>query len=411
MLKFYKDFIKTEVEITSDLLWRKGGYLVAVIAILVITFAFVLLRPLINPTTVALAFLLIVLFVAAVWGSRPAFVASVLGMLCFNYYFLPPTGTLTIADPENWVALGAFLITAIIAGQLSQRAKSRAEEAEQGRHKIESLYRDLQEAFELASQAEAYKRGERLKSALLDAVTHDLRTPITSIKFSVTTLLGEDKSQQDTSNNEESLDTSLDAEGRHELLEVINEETDRLNRFVTSLVELARIEAGELHLRRFWSAVDEIVAMALERVAPLVREHEIIVEIENELPVARVDSSAIVEVIYNLIENAAKYSLNGTRIKIAVEHTPDQMLEFSVTDEGCGIPVDLREKVFDKFFRMTGEAKSDTTLATKISGIGMGLAIARGIIEAHGGNIWITDGEQKRGTRICFTVPIGDEEL
>src|SRR5215831_8968449 len=169
----------------------RAGYAVAVGGIAAVT---AVLAPLIghqiNATTVALALLLVVLFVATGWGSRPAVLASVLGMLCFNFFFLPPIGTFTIADPDNWIALGAFLVTAITAGQLSARAKRRAEEAEAGRREIERLYQELQTAFARASHAEALRQSERLKSALLDAVTHDLQTPLTSIKASATTLLG-----------------------------------------------------------------------------------------------------------------------------------------------------------------------------------------------------------------------------
>jgi two-component system sensor histidine kinase KdpD len=176
-------------------------------------------------------------------------------MLCFNFLFLPPVGTLTIADPDNWIALAAFLITAITAGQLSASARRRAEEAESGRREIERLYNELRDAFERASHAEALRQSERLKSALLDAVTHDLRTPLTSIKVSVTTLLEEGR--------EDGEPVALSGQERREMLNVIDEECDRLNRFIEGLVELARIEAGELRLRRRWGNIEEIIAAAL----------------------------------------------------------------------------------------------------------------------------------------------------
>src|SRR5207244_9575357 len=135
--------------------------------------------------------------------------------------FLPPFGTFTIADPDNWIALFAFLITAVTAGQLSARARHRAEEAEAARREIERLYYELQDTFERSSQAKALKQSERLKSALLDAVTHDLRTPLTSIKASVTTLLEELHSiERDKSVSQ------LDPEVRREMLEVSDEETE-----------------------------------------------------------------------------------------------------------------------------------------------------------------------------------------
>lgn len=233
------------------------GYVSAVLIVVSVTAALAMLRDEVNQTTVALALLLVVLFVATFVGRRPALVASVLGMLGFNYFFLPPYGTLTIADPQNWIALTAFLVTAITAGQLSARARRRAEEAEIKQAEIERLYAEMQSAFAKASRAEALRQSERLKSALLDAVTHDIRTPLTSIKASVTTLLDERRKLHRLNPDDQS-HLILDDEARTEMLEIIDEEADRLTRFLDGLIELARIEAGELQLRRRWGALSEI---------------------------------------------------------------------------------------------------------------------------------------------------------
>jgi two-component system sensor histidine kinase KdpD len=356
----------------------------------------------INSTTVALALLLAVLFAAALWGSGPALLASVWGVLCFNYFFLPPVHTFTIADPENWVALAAFLITAVTAGALSARARRRAEEAEAGRREIERLYKELRAAFERASHAEALRQSEKLKTALLDAVTHDLRTPLTSIKASITTLLDESDAKGDGGQA-----VALDDDERREMLTVINEESDRLNRFIGGLIELARIEAGEMRLRRNWGAAEEIIAAALARAEPLTRGHVIKTDIEAGLPVARVDARAVSEVIYTLVDNAAKYSPTGTTIRVEAARAGEDALQIAVEDEGRGIPVELRERVFDKFFRATRDGDVSTR---EPSGTGMGLAIARGIVEAHGGRIRVEDGGAGKGTRVAFTLPIGDDE-
>ena len=381
-----------------------AGYATAVAGIVAVTAALAPFHDALSYTTVALALLLVTLFVATKWGSRPAYVAALLGMLCFNFFFLPPVHTFTIAEPENWVALAAFLITAITVGQLSARAKRRAEEAEAGRREIERLYQELQAAFERASQAEALRRSEQLKSALLDAVTHDLRTPLTSIKASVTTLLEEGRAKLQ---REGELPLQLDDEGRQEMLEVIDEEANRLNHFIEGMVELARIEAGDLYLRRRWGAVDDIVSMALSRAKPLARRHQIEVGMEEELPLVQIDARAVAEVIYLLVDNATKYSPPDSRIRVVARRTPDELVQLSVEDEGRGIPPHLRERVFDKFFRATPD---NAAALRRPSGIGMGLAIARGIVEAHGGRIWVEDGTGGRGTRVSFTVPIGDDE-
>jgi two-component system sensor histidine kinase KdpD len=344
--------------------------------------------------------LLVVLFVAATWGSRPAIVVSVFGVLCLNFFFLPPVHTFNIAEPDNWIALIAFLITAVTAGELSARATRRAAEAESARQEIERLYDELRAAFERASHAEALRQSERLKSALLDAVTHDLRTPLTSIKASVTTLLDDLKTNAGSP-------AILNEEGRQEMLEVINEECDRLNRFIEGLVELARIEAGELKLRRRWGTIEEMVEMALARAKPLTARHGVQVDIQNELPVVLVDARAVSEVIYTLVDNAAKYSPAGTVIKITALRDEGDMVTTSIADSGGGIAPELRERVFDKFFRAISDRHA--TLS-KPSGTGMGLAIARGIVEAHGGRIWIESGELGIGTKVVFSLPIGDED-
>jgi len=381
---------------------RRYGYLGAVAGIVVVTVLLKLLGEHINSTTVALGLLIVVLLVATGWGSRPAVLASLLGVVCFNFFYLPPVGRLSIEEPDNWIALFAFLVTAVTAGQLSAHAKRRAEEADAGRREIERLYAELQDAFEQASQAKALQQSERLKSVLLDAVTHDLRTPLTSIKASVTTLLDDP-----LANNNGGVPATLDPEGRREMLEVIDEEADRLNRFVEGLMELARIEAGEMHLRRRWGSVEEIVTTALERAAPLTRDHRIDVTLDDGLPTMRVDDRAVAEVIYTLVDNAAKYSPRGTKINVVAKSSDEQMVQLIVEDEGSGIPLELRERVFDKFFRAM---RDGDTSGGQPSGSGMGLAITKGIVEAHGGHVWIEDNPAGLGSRFVVTLPIGDED-
>jgi len=375
------------------------GYIVAVVVIGTATAALKVFGGHVNPTTVALSLLLIVLFVATAWGSKPAVLASLVGVACFNFFFLPPFGTFTIAEPENWIAFFAFLITAITVGQLSARARQRAEEAEAARQEIERLYYELQDTFERSSQAKALKQSERLKSALLDAVTHDLRTPLTSIKASVTTLLDDQRSK--TEGGEV---TPLAETDRREMLEVIDEEADRLDRFVEDLMALARIEAGEMQLRREWTSLTEIITAAMKRVSSLTSNHRIELWLDEELPSVRVDERAVAEVIYVLVDNAAKYSAASSVIKIAAEAHKDDMVQLVVEDQGTGIPAELRERVFDKFFR----AMRDGDLIGSKPGTGMGLAIAKGIVEAHGGRIWIESAEDSNGTRVVVLLPTGD---
>lgn len=352
----------------------------------------------VNVPAAGFALLLCVVITASRWGSGPAVLASVLSMLAYNYFFLPPVGRFTIDDPQNWVALGAFTITGVVVGQLSARARRRAEEAERARAEIERLYRELQSAFEKASQAEALKRSEQLKSALLDAVTHDLRTPLTSIKASISTLIsGEGETAEDP--------VQLTAAEKSELLNVIDEESDRLNKLIEGLVELARLEAGEISLRPNWGTLDDMVSDAMARARAVVKRHRVEIRLEENLPLIRVDSRAVTEVVFSLLENAAKYSPADSLITITGERVKqgggDEVM-VTVADEGPGVAPEFRERVFSRFFRAHAEGGAAP------SGLGMGLAIARGIVEAHGGRIWIDPGPGSRGSRFRFTVPIGD---
>jgi K+-sensing histidine kinase KdpD len=359
-------------------------YLTSLCAIAVVTIGLAPFEAFLNPTTVALSLLLAVLLAATFFGRNPALLAALLAALCFNFFFLPPLYTLTIADPQNWAALAAFLVTAIVAGELSAIAARRADEAER-------LYAELQTAFEEASQAEALRQSEKLKSALLDAVTHNLRTPLTSIKAAATSLLDDEREGE----------FHLDCEARTEFLEIINEETDRLNCFIEGIIELARAEAGAMRSGKNWSAVDEIVLDALNRAATHLGNRTVKFEIEKELPTVRADAKALAEVVYTLLDNAAKYSPENSAVKITARRL-SEAVEIAVTDEGIGITPELRTRVFDKFFRAARDQKT-------AEGLGLGLSIARAIVEAHNGKIWITDGDCERGTKVIFTVPVGDE--
>ncbi len=379
--------------LASSKLTRYGGASLIVFGATTVLLPF---RANINATTVGLALLLAVLFVAIGFGSKPALLASVLAMLGFNFFFLPPYHTFTIADPQNWIALTAFFITALAVGQLSARARQRAEESEAGKIEIRRLYDELRDAFDRASEAEAIKRSEQLKSALLDAVTHDIRTPLTSIKASATLLL-EDREETKSS-------ARLSSDEQHAMLEVITHGADRLDRFVEGIVDLARIEAGDLNLHRNWRSVDDLIEAALAQAEPLLQNHRIEVVVPDELPIVSVDGRAVTEVIYTLLDNARKYTPARTQITIGARTASDDVIEISVEDQGAGIPRQYRERVFERFYRI-----ADNELAKEHpGGFGVGLAIAKGIVEAHGGRIWIEDASTGSGAKIVFTVPVAD---
>jgi|ERR1043166_1331715 two-component system sensor histidine kinase KdpD len=387
------------MESLSPIKSRWLGFAVAIFSIAAVTGALKLLGSHINPTTVALAFLLIILVAARTWGSGPAVAAALVGILSFNFLFLPPYGTFAIRDPDNWIAFIAFMLTAITVGQLSGRAKQRAEEAESAKGEVERLYYELQNSFERSSQAKALKQSERLKSALLDAVTHDFRTPLTSIKASATAMLDDIYGTE-----RDKTEPVLDKDARKEMLQVIDEEADRLDRFVESLTKLARIDAGDMRLQLKPASVEEIVNTALKRAEPRTRTHRMEVWIDD-LPLVTVDEHAVSEAIYTLIDNAAKYSPADSPIIVRAIQLSENSIGISVEDRGPGIRADVRDRVFEKFFRAMRDGDvSDRRV--RGSGSGMGLAIARGIVEAHHGRVWVEDAEGATGAKFIIELPI-----
>jgi K+-sensing histidine kinase KdpD len=337
--------------------------------------------------------LLDVVIVARFWGTGPALFAAASGAGAYSYFFLPPAG-FAIEDPQSWIEFFTFIVTAVIAGELASRAERRTAEAEAGRREIARLYQELQGAFERASEAEAARRNEQLKAALLDALTHNLRTPLTSIKAAVTALIS---ARVWTPQSE------LSGDGRLELLEVINEESDRLNRFIEGL-SAPQSEARTLpiHLREI--DVADVVRSGLHRAETVTRDHRVVVALGERLPPISVDAASITEVIYILLDNASKYAPSGSTITVRATHEDEQRVRITVSDEGPGIADDLRERVFEKFFRVPGRESHDPNRG----GIGLGLPIARRLVETQAGRIWI-EPTRTRGTTVALTLPVAEE--
>src|SRR5580692_8176194 len=444
----------------------------------------------VNPTTVALSFLLAILAVSTVWGIAVSVFMSVVAMLAFNYYFLPPIGTFTIADPQNWVALFAFLVVSVLASHLSTRARQQAKDASQRRREIEKLYAFSQgllesgnviqllnripsqivDIFEVGAAAlllaekqkiyrsgpvipqldletlktmvireeplvdeanslcfvpvrlgirpigslgisgstpsrqtleaigtliavaieraraieqlgltEAAREGERLRTALLDSVTHALRTPLTSIKASVTNLLS---------------NASVTDRQRQELLTIINEETDRLNRLVGEAGEMARLDAGEVELEP--RPIEDVIAAALSKCRITLGDRVVNVNVQTGLPRVRVDISRAREALVHLLENANQYSPATQPITVTAELAGDFVVT-SVADRGAGIDDLEQSLIFEKFYR----GKDQRYL---VQGTGMGLPIAKAIIEAHGGTMNLTS-QRGQGSVFSFTLP------
>ena len=374
--------------------FRAWPYLLAV-AIVLPFVAVLRLVPAIDNGAAAPVLIIAVLISARLWGTGPALVTSGTATMAYSYFFLSSIG-FGLNDPTDWAAFITFTASAMLVGELAGRAERRNLEAQNGRREIERLYQELQVAFDRASEAEAARRNEQLKAALLDALTHNLRTPLTAIKASVTALLD---SAGDGNGQE-----GLSREGRSDLLQVIDEESDRLNRFIEGLSAADRPGATAPPLRP--TKLDEVVRAALTRSETVTRDHTVQVLLESGIPPLSIDRAAVVEALYILLDNASKYAPAGTKILVRAAIEDNGHARIAVVDEGPGIAPALREKVFEKFFRIPGRDPVD---ARRARGIGLGLPIARRLIEAQTGRMWIETPSSGKGTAIMLTLPFSQE--
>jgi two-component system sensor histidine kinase KdpD len=232
--------------------------------------------------------------------------------------------------------------------------------------------------------AEASRRNEELRSAMLDALAHDLKTPLTAIKASITTLISA---------------PPRSSQGNQELLVIIHEETERLNRTVSEAVQMARIDAGKLSLERRPQSVADLIADSVADIRPAEATARISVHIPGSLPKVDVDTDLIRHVLKQLLDNAVKYSPANEEIEISAERELDSVI-LTVNDHGPGVNPEEQYRIFEKFYR--GRSGSRTT-----EGTGMGLSIAKGIVEAHGGKIWV-DSNRWGGAAFSFRLRIVD---
>ena len=237
-----------------------------------------------------------------------------------------------------------------------------------------------------AGRAQLLEESDRLKSALLSSVSHDLRTPLSAIKASATVLLKEDQ--------------ALDPTTRQDLLSAINEETDRLNRLVGDLLDMSRIEAGALRLKYDWCDMDELIRAVVRRHAAALGAFRVQFHWVSDLPYLMADYVQIDRVVTNLLENAIRFAPPGSGIAIDVRADAEWMT-VAVTNAGPAIPRRLHPHLFDKFYRISDDRSPNM-------GTGLGLSICKGIVEAHGGRILVESPvSEESGTRFVFTLPMG----
>jgi two-component system, OmpR family, sensor histidine kinase KdpD len=239
-------------------------------------------------------------------------------------------------------------------------------------------------------EVELLRRTDALRSSLLSSVSHDLRTPLSSIKASASSLLQED--------------VQWDEEARRSFATTIEQQADRLNRLVGNLLDMSRIEGGALKPEKEWYPIGEMLQDVLNRMQGVLQGREVQLSLPDHLPPIKLDYLQIDQVVTNLLENAVRYTPANTPIEISAQVKHGQ-IEVNIADHGPGIPPYELTRIFDKFYRVSGTTRKNTS----IMGTGLGLAVCRGLIEAHGGRIW-AENRPEGGTVFRFTLPISDAE-
>lgn len=377
------------------------GYVAALVGVAIATAILWVAQPVVNLGTVNLIYLLVVVGVAVGWGLGQGMLASLLSFLTANFFFTEPRFTFTVASFQDVLALIILLAMAILTSQLVAGLRREAEEARRG--------------HEAAVQAEVLRRTDALRVALLSAVAHDLRTPLTTIKTASTNLLNPRMSWSN--------------EDRREFLQVISAQVDHINHLVSSLLDMSRIEQGHLRLNKEPHQIGDVIETVVERLQPILSEHPVDIRLDPTLPPVPMDAVEIDEVLTNLLENASRYTPPGTPIHLGAHYRRatdgDGVVEVQIADEGPGIPRESLPHMFERFYRITagtlprpasldGTSSTGNTSAISESssigtsgtrGWGLGLAIVKGIIEAHGGQVSAAN-QPGGGAVFAFTLPV-----
>jgi two-component system sensor histidine kinase KdpD len=327
---------------------QRLGALIAVVALPVLTAGLVPVRDDLAVESVLLLYLLVVVATAAVGGIWPATACAFVAFALVNWFFTPPYHALTIADGDHALALVVFLAVALVVALYVTVAD-----------------RNASESAAVRAEAEALDRTNELRTALLNAVSHDLRTPLASIKASVSSL--------------RATDVEWSPAQTSEFLAAIEVDTDRLNQLVGNLLDMSRLQTGTLELTRHPVALEEVVANAIESLGT--EATDLAVDVPEDLPLALVDPVLLERAIANLVANALHWSPPGSPVEIsACLNAPD--VELRVVDHGPGVPLESREQIFQPFQRLGDRGGS---------GVGLGLAIASGFVAAMQGELLVED--------------------
>jgi two-component system sensor histidine kinase KdpD len=326
--------------------------------------------------------------VAGILGSRrTAVIVALAAALAFNLFFLEPYGTFKVDVADDVLALVVFAAVATGSGVIAAReaelrraAELRAREMEALYHRVEAVQADRERLTDEVSRLALIEEVDAQRAALLRSVSHDLRTPLATIRAVSSDLLD---------------GTGYDDATRDELIALVADEADRLDRLVANLLNLSRIEGGALRPERQAVALDELVSESVRRLGRLFRDVRVDVNIRADLPFVDADYTQIDQVVSNLLENASRHAPSGSTVRISARPVGDEV-EVTVADEGHGINAFERERIFEPFQR------GNTSVGR---GSGIGLAICKAVVTAHGGKISV-QSPSGVGARFVFTLPV-----
>lgn len=337
-------------------------YLLSIGLVLITTLLGIFVKGKLEPTNLVMFYLLVVVIAAINWGKGPAIAASIIGVLAFDFFLVPPYYTFTVASVHYIFTFIGLLIVGLVVSTLASKVREQTIKAQ----KVELL-----------------QETEKLQTALLHSISHDLRTPLATITGSLSTILHDN--------------LELNKETSQELLKGAKQEADRLNRLVSNLLDMTKMEAGVLRVSKKPCDLRDVLGTSLESLKEKADHRDIRIDIPADCPEIYLDFSFIIKVFYNLIDNAINYSSPGLPILIKAAVMRD-WVAIEVIDQGPGIPPEDLEHIFEKFYR----AKNPS----RVTGTGLGLSICKGIIEAHNGAIeaWNNPGG---GATLTIRLPLG----
>lgn len=362
-------------------------YIFVLAAVAAVTLLLWFVREYLDISSMGLVYVLAVILTAAAAGTKPALVSAIAGFFTWNFFFISPVFTFRIHAARDIITFLIFLIIGIIVGQITGTMKAREEEALHREREIRVLCDERRLLMEEAAQTKNRQEAERIKSVLLSSISHNLKTPLSSLKAAVGNLGQED--------------IELDRNGVKEQVNLMAEDIDRLADHIENLLNIVHIESGTWKPKMEIFEITELMSIALQSFTE--EEYKrISINLPERLPLVSADSVQISQAIHHVVENALYYSPEGSLIIISAQADEEKVILF-VDDEGCGVEENEKEKIFEKFYRGSAAVEKGTR------GTGLGLAICKEIVKAHKGTV-CAESSPAGGLRMILKLPAYKKE-